>query len=68
MKTTDLWFAAFLKLKGYKIKDFIVISRGKGQYEFIISEELWKKEKLEFIQSDISRVKQIMEQLKDLLY
>jgi len=68
MKTTDLWFAAFLQLHGIKLKDFVILSRGKGQYDFDISEADWKRMKLLFIQSDVSKIKVLMEQLKDLLY
>ena len=68
MKTKDLFFASYLRLKGYKIKDFEVITRGKGVYEFDISESDWKVAKMEFLESDLSKAKQIMEELKDLVY
>jgi hypothetical protein len=68
METTDIWFASFLKLKGYKLVDFTLIGKGKGKYKFDISSVDWKKEKMEFIVSDISKIKQHMEELKDLLY
>lgn len=66
--TTDLFFAAFLKFKGFEIYDFEVISKGRGRYKFNISKEDYKQMKLEFISSDISKIKQIMEEIKDLLY
>lgn len=66
--TTDLFFAAFLKLNGFGIADFEVISKGRGRYKFNISSEDYKRMKLDFISSDISKVKQIMEEIKDLLY
>ena len=66
--TTDLFFAAFLKLKGYELGDFQVIGRGKGKYKFNISDEDMKKLKLEFSQSDISKIKQIIETLKDMVW
>lgn len=68
METTDIWFAAFLKFKGYELSNYEVITRGKGRYKFKISSEDYKKEKLEFIKSDISKIKQVMEEIKDLLY
>lgn len=68
METTDIWFAAFLKFKGYELANYEVITRGKGRYKFKISSEDYKKEKLEFIKSDISKIKQVMEEIKDLLY
>ncbi len=66
--TTDLFFAAFLKLKGYALEDFDVISKGKGKFKFKISTEDYKKMKLEFLHSDISMLKQIIEELKDLVW
>lgn len=68
METTDIWFAAFLKFKCYELSDYAVISRGKGKYKFKISSEDYKREKLEFIKHDISKIKQVMEEIKDLLY
>ena len=68
METTDIWFAAFLKFNGYSLSDYTVISRGKGRYKFDISKEDYKKAKLEFLSSESSKIKQIMEELKDLLY
>jgi len=68
MKTTDLWFASFLKLKGIKLIDFEILSRGKGKFCFEISDEQWKLLRLEFMNSEISKTKQIMSELKDLLY
>ena len=66
--TTDLWFASFLKLKGYELSNFEIISKGKGRYIFKISVEDWKKMKMEFISNDISKLKQIMQELKDLVF
>jgi len=68
MKSTDLWFSAFLKLKGYQLIDFEVVGRGKGKFVFEISEQDWKKERIAFFASDTSRLKQAIEELKDLLY
>ena len=69
MKTvTDLWFAAYLKSRGYILKDFTVIQRGKGSYIFEISDEEYKKVKLDYFNSELSKVKQIMEELKDLVF
>ncbi len=68
MKTTDIWFASWLQVKGYKLSDFTVINRGKGSYSFDISEEDWKTEKLSFSNSDVSKVKTSFSGLKDLLY
>lgn len=66
--TSDLFFAAFLKLKGYEIEDFQVISKGRGKYKFKMTEDEYKKQKIEFVKSDISKVKQHIEELKDLVW
>ena len=66
--TTDLFFAAFLKLKGYELKDFELVAKGKGKFRFVISREDYKNMKLEFVNSDISKIKQNIEEIKDLLY
>lgn len=68
MRTTDIWFASFLQLKGYTLSNFSILNRGKGSFDFIISEEEWKNMHLAFNSSDISKIKQIQLSLKDLLY
>ena len=68
MKTTDIWFAAYLQTMGFKLSDFEVLSRGKGRYEFKISPEDWKTEKLAFSNSEISDIKTKFSTLKDLLF
>ena len=66
--TTDIWFASYLKYKGYELTDFTLVTRGRAKYLFKIDEDIWKKEKFEFLRSDLSKLKQIMEELKDLIY
>jgi hypothetical protein len=66
--TTDLFFAAFLRVAGYKIIDFEVMAKGKGRFYFEISEQAWKEERIKFNESIVSRVKQEIEQLKDMVY
>ena len=66
--TTDIWFASWLQVKGYKLKDFTVKSRGKGSYTFEITDDQWKNEKLDFSNSEVSKVKTSFSGLKDLLY
>jgi hypothetical protein len=68
MRTTDIWFASFLQLKGYQLSNFSILNRGKGSFDFVISEEEWKTMHLAFNSSDISKIKQIQLSLKDLLY
>lgn len=68
MKTTDIWFASFLQLKGFKLSNFDIISRGKGSFDFCINDKDWRLMRLEFNESEIAKVKQIQLSLKDLLY
>jgi hypothetical protein len=68
MRTTDLFFMAFLIHKGHEVKKYEVISKGKISCEFEISPEIWKDLKLEFNNSECSKLKQTIEQLKDLAY
>ena len=68
MKTTDLFFMAFLIQKGYTVSKYEVIGKGKISCEFEITNDEWKSLKLEFNNSDASKIKQIIEQLKDLAY
>jgi len=68
MKTTDIWFASFLQLKGVKLSNFTIIGKGKGSFDFCLTEDEWRKFRLEFNDSDISKIKQIQLSLKDLLY
>lgn len=66
--TSDLWFTAFLRLKGYDVKDFETITKHKGKYVFDISDDDWKKLKFEFVNHDVSKIKQYFSELRDLLY
>lgn len=66
--TTDLFFSAFLLIKGIKVEKFEVISRGKGRYFFNLSDEDWGNLKLEFNNGELVRYKTAIEQLKDLTY
>lgn len=68
MKTKDIWFASFLQLKGFKIANYTILSRGKGSFDFDITEDEWKDMRLKFNNSDISKIKQIQLSLKDLLF
>lgn len=68
-KTTDIWFASFLQeIKNKAVTDYSVIKPGKGEFRFDLTDEEWKKFKLEFDQSDFSKLKYGQERLKDLIY
>lgn len=66
--TTDIWFSSFLRMKGYEIANFDVLPRMKGRYYFKISEDDWKKMKVEFNKSTVSEIKMQQIALKDMLY
>lgn len=68
MSSTDLWFCAFLIDKGYQIQKYDIVARGKAKFYFEIEEDEWKKFKLEFNNSDLSKFKMLIDQLKDLSY
>lgn len=66
--TTDLWFASYLKNKKYKLCKFDIVGRSRGKYYFEITNDEWRAEKVSFVNSELSTHKQIIEELKDLLY
>lgn len=66
--TTDIWFASYLKMKGYPVVNFDVLPKSKGRFHFNIKEEDWKKMKLDFDASDISKIKMNQIALKDMLH
>lgn len=68
METTDIWFASYLLYKGFELYDFEVIHRGKGKYKFNITEDEWKKLKLEFSTSETNAIKSHHLSLKDMTY
>jgi uncharacterized protein YicC (UPF0701 family) len=68
MKSSDVWFCAFLISKGHKIKAYSVIGRGKVNCEFKLSQDEWRQLKLEYNNSEISNYKMIIEKIKDLAY
>jgi len=64
----DVWFISFLKMQGREIHHYEVISRGKVKCYFEIEDEEWKRLKLEFNKSEISKYKSIIESIKDLSF
>ena len=67
-KTTDLWFAAYLKHDGVPLHDFEYKERGRVVYIFKLEADQVKKYRMSFLNSDISKIKQQIEELKDLAY
>lgn len=66
--STDVWYIAFLISKGFEIKNYQIVNKGKVNCYFEIDDEAWKKIKLEFHSSEISKFKAIIEKIKDLAY
>lgn len=66
--STDLWFCTFLKMEGYEIVDYNVISNKRGKFFFDISDEDWKALKIKCDKSIITKVKTAQISLKDLLF
>jgi hypothetical protein len=66
--TTDIWFAMFLKMEGYSIVKYDILSKNKGKFYFDISMEDWMELKLKCDKSTISEMKAIQTSLKDLLH
>lgn len=66
--SSDVWFCAFLIKKGLKIKEYDVIDKGRVRCKFDVTEDEWKKYKLEFNNSELSEFKTIIDKLKDLAF
>lgn len=66
--SSDIYFNAFLKLKGFQRAAFQVIGRGKVRCDYNISNEKWNELKLEFDNSEFAQFKAYVEQVKDLAY
>ena len=66
--SSDLWFSAFLMLKGYKIENFIQIGKGKVKCGFNLTDEDWQKLKLDFNNSELVKYKTVIGQIKDLSF
>ncbi len=66
--TTDLWFASFLIQAGYKLASFKKLTSRRCEYQFDIGTDDWSELKLRFVNSNVSKLKQIQQELRDLLY
>ena len=67
-KSTDLYFNAFLLLKGKTIQRYEVSDRNKVTCHYQISDEDWQKLRLEFASSEFSNIKMAIEKIKDLAF
>lgn len=69
MKTsTDLFFCAYVQLQGVAMTAYEVLDRGRIRCSFKLSDEEWKALKIAFNNSEHAKLKQNIEQIKDLLY
>lgn len=68
MSTTDIWFAGFLTHLGYKMTKFEKLGRSKVKCFYELSDTQWEKAKLDFHNSELSKFKGYIEQIKDLGY
>lgn len=66
--STDIWFVAYLMSQGFTVQEYRVISRGKVECFFEISEQEWKQQKLAFNHSELIKFKGLIEQVKDLAF
>jgi len=66
-KSRDLWFVAFILLKGVEY-DSLSSVKGKTVFSFNIEEADWYSLKEEFYKSYDSKLKWQIEKLKDLMH
>lgn len=64
--STDIWFCAFLKIKGHKLVKYDVIGKGKVRCHYDMSPEEWQKIRVDFNNSECSDFKVAVESIKDL--
>lgn len=65
MKTTDLWFAGFLRLKGYSPYKVVPLFKKKYEFYFDITQEEINKLNVEYQNSVHIEMKYAQERLKD---
>lgn len=66
--STDIWFCAYLQLNGVKLNNYQVIGKGKVRCFFDLSDDEWQKHRVNFNNSDLSKYKILVEQIKDLAF
>lgn len=68
MKTTDLWFATYLRVGGVELLDYKVKGHRKVEFTFDLTAEEVKKHKLAYMKSTYSLFEAEMSKLKELFY
>lgn len=68
MKTKNIKFCAYLKLKGINPIEVIKLQKGKAEYVYAIDEKDWDKHQINFNASDFLSYANHLEAIKDLAY
>lgn len=68
MKTKNIKFCAYLKLKGINPIEVIKLSKGKAEYVYQIDKDDWNKHQILFNQSHFLDYANHLESIKDLAY
>ncbi len=68
MKTKNIKFCAYLKVKGINPIEVIKLSKGKAEYVYQIDSSDWEKHQILFNQSDFLDYANCLEAIKDLAY
>lgn len=68
MKTKNIKFCAYLRLKGISPIEVVKLSPGRAEYVFNIDEKDWEKHQVEFNQSAFLDYANNLEAIKDLAY
>jgi len=68
MKTKNIKFCAFLKLKGINPDEVIKFGKGKAEYVYSLSEDHFNKYQIEFNNSKYLEYANHLEAIKDLAY
>lgn len=63
---TDLYFAAYLIISGYIVKDYQNVTERRLKFFFEIDDDKYKEMRIAFASSEASKIKQTIEELKDL--
>lgn len=66
---TDIWFASYLiEFKQIPLSKYKVLGKNKLGFYFELDDTQWSTLRLEYVSSDLSRLRQTQDRLKDLLY
>ena len=67
-KTTDLWLTTYIIMQGHPLADYNKIGPRKVEFGFDLSDDDWKKYKLQYLKSDYAKFEQEMAKLRELNY